>query len=171
MGRALMITDILRPGLQVVFCGINPGLKTASSGFHFADATNRFWKVLYQAGLTKTLLAPEDELMLLDNNCGITMLVERPTVRADQLSSEELKQGGAALIEKVEYYQPKAVAILGKQAYHMAFGVRNAKWGKQNITIRQTQVWLLPNPSGLNRATLDQLADSYRELGVALQSL
>lgn len=164
-----MITDILRPELRVVFCGINPGLKTASSGFHFADATNRFWKVLYKSGLTKTLLAPEDELMLLDNNCGITMLVERPTVRADQLSADELKQGGATLIDKIERYQPEAVAILGKQAYHMAFGVRNAKWGKQDKLIGRTQVWLLPNPSGLNRATLEQLTDAYRELAVELE--
>lgn len=163
-----MITDILRPDLRVVFCGINPGLKTATRGFHFADATNRFWKVLYKAGLTNTLLAPEDELMLLDNNCGITMLVERPTVRADQLSADELRQGGDILIDKIKRYQPNAVAILGKQAYHMACGVRNANWGKQDQLIGRTQIWLLPNPSGLNRATLEQLADAYRELAVEL---
>lgn len=165
-----MITDILRSGLSVVFCGINPGLKTAPSGFHFADTTNRFWKVLYKVGLTKALLAPEDELMLLDYNCGITMLVERPTVRADQLSTDELKQGGVILIDKIKRYQPTNVAILGKQAYHMAFGVRNAKWGKQDQWIGRTQVWLLPNPSGLNRATLEQLADAYRGLAIELGS-
>ncbi|SFC63617.1 G/U mismatch-specific DNA glycosylase [Pragia fontium] len=164
-----MTNDILRPGLQVVFCGINPGLTSSSDGFHFANPTNRFWKVIYLAGLTKTLLAPQDELMLLDNHCGITRLVDRPTVRADQLSADELKQGGEALINNIKRYQPRAVAILGKQAYHQAFGVRNAKWGKQDICIGQTQVWLLPNPSGLNRATLEQLTASYHELAVALK--
>ena len=77
-----MITDIIARDLSVVFCGINPGLSTAHHGFHFANANNRFWKVIYQAGFTGRLLKPEEEQHLLDTDCGITMLVERPTVEA-----------------------------------------------------------------------------------------
>ncbi|AWH88318.1 G/U mismatch-specific DNA glycosylase [Limnobaculum parvum] len=164
-----MLNDILQSGLQVIFCGINPGLNASASGFHFANRTNRFWRVIYQAGFTKTLLTPEEDRRILESQCGLTALVARPTVQAAELSSQELQQGATLLIEKLECYQPRAVAILGKQAFHQAFGIRNAPWGKQDMTIGQTQVWILPNPSGLNRATLEQLTESYRELAMALE--
>ena len=77
-----MINDILAPGLRVVFCGINPGKSSAHTGFHFAHPGNRFWKVIHQAGFTDKQLKPEEEQQLLDTRCGITMLVERPTVQA-----------------------------------------------------------------------------------------
>ena len=141
-----MINDILAPGLRVVFCGINPGKSSAHTGFHFAH--------------------PEQHL--LDTRCGITMLVERPTVQASEVNLHELRSGGRELVKKIEDYQPAALAILGKQAYEQAFSQRGAKWGKQSITIGVTQVWVLPNPSGLNRATLDKLVEAYRELDEAL---
>ncbi len=96
------------------------------------------------------------------------MLVERPTVQASEVNLHELRTGGRELVKKIEDYQPAALAILGKQAYEQAFSQRGAKWGKQNITIGVTQVWVLPNPSGLNRATLDKLVEAYRELDEAL---
>ena len=96
------------------------------------------------------------------------MLVERPTVQASEVNLHELRTGGRELIKKIEDYQPAALAILGKQAYEQAFSQRGVKWGKQAITIGVTQVWVLPNPSGLNRATLDKLVEAYRELDEAL---
>ena len=134
-----MINDILAPDLRVVFCGINPGKSSAHTGFHFAHPGNRFWKVIHQAGFTDRLLKPEEELQLLDTRCGITMLVERPTVQASEV-----------------------------EAFEKAFQVRGVKWGKQQVTIGATEVWVLPNPSGLNRATLDKLVEAYRELDEAL---
>ncbi|MCL2898344.1 G/U mismatch-specific DNA glycosylase [Brenneria tiliae] len=163
-----MITDILATNLQVVFCGINPGLSTAAHGYHFANPSNRFWKVIYQAGFTERLLTPEEERHLLDTGCGITMLVERPTVAATELGRSELLQGGSAVIEKIRRYQPQALAVLGKQAFGQAFGIKKVEWGRQALTIGETQVWVLPNPSGLNRATLESLAASYRALHQAL---
>ncbi|WP_313486213.1 G/U mismatch-specific DNA glycosylase [Pseudescherichia sp.] len=163
-----MINDILAPGLRVVFCGINPGKSSAHTGFHFAHPGNRFWKVIYQAGFTEQQLKPEEEQRLLDTRCGITMLVERPTVQASEVELHELRTGGRDLIKKIEDYQPDALAILGKQAFELAFSQRGVAWGKQNITIGATEVWVLPNPSGLNRATLDKLVESYRELDQAL---
>ena len=163
-----MISDILAPGLRVVFCGINPGKSSAHTGFHFAHPGNRFWKVIHQAGFPDRQLRPEEELQLLDTRCGITMLVERPTVQASEVALQELRSGGRELVRKIEEYQPQALAVLGKQAFELAFNQRGAKWGKQAMTIGTTQVWVLPNPSGLNRATLDKLVAAYRELDDAL---
>ncbi|MFC0228258.1 G/U mismatch-specific DNA glycosylase [Serratia aquatilis] len=165
-----MITDILAPNLRVVFCGINPGLSTAHHGYHFANANNRFWKAIHLASFTERLLAPEEEQHLLDTGCGITMLVERPTVEASELARNELRAGGEALKEKMLQYQPQALAILGKQAFSSAFGIRKVPWGRQELMLGKTEVWVLPNPSGLNRATLEQLVESYRELFLVLNS-
>ncbi len=161
--------ELLAPGLRVVFCGINPGLSSAHQGYPFANGSNRFWKVIHQAGFTERQLAPEQWQQLKDNGCGITALVARPTVAASELSRDELRSGGEVLQEKILRYQPRALAILGKQAFTTAFGVKNAPWGKQALTLGKTEVWVLPNPSGLNRATLEQLTASYRELFLALQ--
>lgn len=165
-----MITDIIDGDLTVLFCGINPGLSTAHHGYHFANANNRFWKVIHQAGFTERLLKPEEEQHLLDTGCGITMLVERPTVEATELVRDELREGGAALTAKIERYQPRALAVLGKQAFSKAFGINKVNWGRQALKIGRTEVWVLPNPSGLNRAKLEELVASYRELYDALNT-
>lgn len=165
-----MIQDILAPGLRVVFCGINPGKSSAHTGFHFAHPGNRFWKVIHLAGFTERQLKPEEEHELLTTRCGITMLVERPTVQAAEVKLHELRQGGHDLVKKIEVYQPAALAILGKQAFEQAFSQRGVLWGKQRISIGATQVWVLPNPSGLNRASLEKLVESYRELDEVLRT-
>lgn len=96
-----MVDDILAPGLRVVFCGINPGLSSAESGFPFAHPANRFWKVIYQAGFTDRQLKPQEAQHLLDYRCGVTKLVDRPTVQANEVSKQELHAGGRKLIEKL----------------------------------------------------------------------
>ncbi len=163
------ISDIIAPGLEVLFCGINPGHSTAHTGYHFAHPGNRFWKVLCLAGFTREQLRPEEEQRLLETGCGITMLVERPTVQANQLAAEELRDGGARLTDKVLNYQPRVLAILGKDAFKRAFNQRKVEWGLQGIFMGKTQVWVLPNPSGLNRASLDEIVEAYRQLYDALQ--
>ena len=89
-----MVEDILAPGLRVVFCGINPGLSSAGTGFPFAHPANRFWKVIYQAGFTDRQLKPQEAQHLLDYRCGVTKLVDRPTVQANEVSKQELHAGG-----------------------------------------------------------------------------
>lgn len=158
------IRDIITPGLDVLFCGINPGQSTAHQGFHFAHPGNRFWKVIHQAGFTREQLKPEEEQRLTETGCGITMLVERPTVQASQLATDELREGGRRLMEKVLNYQPAALAILGKDAFRHAFQQRKVEWGKQPVFMGKTQVWVLPNPSGLNRASLEEMVEAYRQL-------
>lgn len=162
------ITDIIAPGLRVVFCGINPGKSSAHTGYHFAYPGNRFWKTLWLAGFTERQLKPEEERKLLDTRCGITMLVERPTKEASELSSEELREGGKSLIEKIQHYQPAALAVLGKEAFKKAFRQSKVEWGRQEITVGETEIWVLPNPSGLNRATQEKLTEAYQELEQAL---
>jgi len=164
-----MIRDIISTDLDVLFCGINPGQSTAHQGFHFAHPGNRFWKVIHLAGFTQQQLKPEDEQRLTETGCGITMLVERPTVQASQLTADELRDGGKRLIDKVLDYQPAALAILGKEAFRRAFQQSKVGWGKQPTFIGKTQVWVLPNPSGLNRASLEEMVEAYRQLYVALQ--
>jgi TDG/mug DNA glycosylase family protein len=163
-----MVSDILQPGLRVVFCGINPGKSSAHLGMPFAHPANRFWKVLHLAGFTDRQLKPEEALKMLDYGCGVTKLVDRPTVQASEVGLHELREGGRGLITKMQDYQPRVLAILGKQAFEQAFSQRGAKWGKQEVTVGDTEVWILPNPSGLSRITLDKLVEAYRELDQAL---
>lgn len=163
------ISDILAPNLNVLFCGINPGRSSAHTGFHFAHPGNRFWKVIHLAGFTRKQLRPEEEQQLLETGCGITRLVDRPTTQASELAAQELREGGARLQEKVERYRPRALAILGKEAYKRAFGQNKVAWGEQPFVTGDTRVWVLPNPSGLNRASLEELVEAYRELYVVLQ--
>lgn len=162
------INDIIAPGLRVIFCGINPGKSSAHTGYHFAYSGNRFWKTLWLAGFTERQLKPEEEQLLLDARCGITMLVERPTKEASELSVGELREGGKSLTEKIERYQPAALAVLGKDAFKKAFRQSKVEWGKQAMTIGETEIWVLPNPSGLNRATQEKLTAAYQELEQAL---
>lgn len=106
-------------------------LSSAGTGFPFAHPANRFWKVIYQAGFTDRQLKPQEAQHLLDYRCGVTKLVDRPTVQANEVSKQELHAGGRKLIEKIEDYQPQALAILGKQAYEQGFSQRGAQWGNK----------------------------------------
>ncbi|ATZ12742.1 G/U mismatch-specific DNA glycosylase [Erwinia amylovora] len=162
------IIDIIQPGLRVLFCGINPGKSSAHTGFHFAHPGNRFWKTIFQAGFTRTQLKPEQEQQLLETGCGITMLVERPTVLASELTSRELRSGGQALVDKIERFQPAALAVLGKQAYQQAFRRSKVEWGRQPLALGGTEIWVLPNPSGLNRASQQEMTAAYAQLHEAL---
>lgn len=151
------VTDLIDYDLKVLFCGINPGLYSGATGFHFARPGNKFWKALHGAGFTDRLLHPFEENELLENGYGITCFVERTTARADELTAEEFVEGGRGLVRKIEKFRPKILAVLGIGAYRTAFESPKAKIGPQEETIGGTRVWLLPNPSGLNAHY--QLAD------------
>lgn len=144
------VRDVIAPGLRVLFCGINPGLYTAAVGHHFARPGNRFWPALFAGGFTDRLLSSFDERELLHEGYGVTNVVMRTTATADQLSREELREGGKQLTRKVRRYRPRVLAILGLGAYRAAFERPKAIIGRQEETIDETIVWVLPNPSGLN---------------------
>jgi TDG/mug DNA glycosylase family protein len=144
------VADVIAFELRVLFCGINPGLYTAAVGHHFARPGNRFWKALYEAGFTGTILSPFAERELLKGGYGITNVVPRATASADLLTKEEIIQGGRRLVAKVRRYRPSILAVLGVGAYRTAFDRPKAVVGRQEEKIGDTIIWVLPNPSGLN---------------------
>ncbi|MBB1155913.1 G/U mismatch-specific DNA glycosylase [Amycolatopsis dendrobii] len=159
------IPDVLAPNLNVLFCGINPGLYSGALGLHFARPGNRFWPALHASGFTPRLLDPSEQDELLDLGLGITNVVARTTARADELTDDELREGGQILTKKVEKYRPRWLAVVGITAYRVAFGDRRAAVGPQDRTIGTTKVWLLPNPSGLNAHwTPKTLAEEFGRL-------
>ena len=143
------IPDVLADDLDVLFCGINPGLWSGWSGHHFARPGNRFWPALHRSGFTPRLLAPSEQDLLPSWGLGITNLVGRASARADELTPAELVAGGAALRAKVAARHPRWLAVVGITAYRTAFGHAKATVGPHD-DLGATHVWVLPNPSGLN---------------------
>lgn len=167
--RGAEVPDIIAPGLDVLFCGINPSLYSGAVGHHFARPGNRFWPALYRAGFTPRQLRPVEEASLLDHRLGITNLVARATATAAELSAAELRRGGEMLQRKLARYRPRVLAVLGITAYRTAFAAPRAQLGPQPERIAGVPVWVLPNPSGLNaHYRLMELAAVYGELRAAL---
>ncbi|MER5783769.1 G/U mismatch-specific DNA glycosylase [Streptomyces mobaraensis] len=163
--RDLLVPDVLADGLDVLFCGINPGLMSAATGHHFARPGNRFWPVLYASGFTPRRLHPSEQHLLPQYGLGITNVVARATARADELIDEEFREGGRLLVEKVERLRPRWLAVAGVTAYRTAFGDKKARIGPQERTIGTTRIWALPNPSGLNAHwSLATMAEEFGRL-------
>jgi TDG/mug DNA glycosylase family protein len=166
--RGRTISDVLAPRLDVVFVGINPGLWSGATGHHFARPGNRFWKALHRSGFTDRVLSPSEDVVLPTYGLGVTNLVGRTTARADELTPSELRDGGAALVEKLAPVRPRAVAVLGIDAFHSAFNPK-ATLGRQEERIAGAETWMLPNTSGLNaHYQLDELVTLFAEVRASL---
>ena len=162
--------DLIDDDLKVLFCGINPGIWSGATGFHFAKPGNRFWKALHLGGFTERLLHPSEEHELLENGFGITSFCKRTTARADELTKEEFVEGGKLVVKKIKRFKPRFLAVLGIGAYRTAFDRPKAKLGLQVEKIDATRLWLLPNPSGLNaHYQIDDLAKLFSELRQAVE--
>ena len=162
--------DLIDHNLKVLFCGINPGIWSGATGFHFAKPGNRFWKTLHLAGFTDRLLHPSEEHELLENGYGITSFCRRTTARADELTTEEFVTGGKLLVRKLEKYKPQNLAVLGIGAFRTAFQKPKAQPGLQAEKIGGADVWLLPNPSGLNaHYQLNDLVKLFREVRSSIE--
>jgi TDG/mug DNA glycosylase family protein len=148
-GARTTVPDVIKPGLRVLFSGINPGLMSGALAQHFARPGNRFWKVLHLAGFTPRQLAPSEQWSLLDLGIGITNLVSTTSRAATDLSAEQLRDGARALEARVAHWQPAFVAVLGMQAFRIAFRQPHAQVGEQPEPLSGARLWLLPNPSGL----------------------
>lgn len=160
-----MLTDIIKEDLTVLFCGINPGLKSAADGHHFSGRSNRFWKVLHQAGFTQHQIEAINDIDILNLGYGLTTAVARATSRADQLSKKEFDDSIEIFRKKIKKFQPKYIAFLGKAAYKAFSDKKQITWGLQSEDFCGAKVWILPNPSGLNRGfTISDLVTSYSEL-------
>jgi TDG/mug DNA glycosylase family protein len=165
-----VIPDAIRPGLRVLFVGINPGLYSGATGFHFARPGNRFWPTLHGAGFTPRQLAPDETEAILGLGLGITNLVSRTTATAAELGDEELRQGAERLRATVDRYEPRVVAMLGVDAFRRAFGRPKAVIGPQPDGLGSSRLWILPNPSGLNaHYQLPQLIELFAALGAAVR--
>jgi len=159
------LPDIIAEGLEVLSCGINPGMLAAATGHHFAHPSNRFWRVMHLAGFTPEEISPQDGRAILHYGYGLTTVVQRPTAAADHLAPAEFKTAMAAFERKIARYAPRFVAFLGKAAYSGMSGQRGVAWGLQPRRMQAAAVWVLPNPSGRNRAfNLAQLVQAYRRL-------
>ena len=168
--RAKRVRDIIRPGLDVLFVGINPGLYTAAIGHHFGRPGNRFWPALHASGFTPRLLSPYEERELLDYGIGITNIVQRATVDAAELSKDEIVRGGKTLVAKVRRFAPRCVAVLGLTTYRIAFAKPKATLGPQSKSLAGAALWVLPNPSGLNAHFKPaDFARVFRALRVAIR--
>jgi TDG/mug DNA glycosylase family protein len=167
--RDSVVPDLLpTSGLKLLFVGINPGLWTAATQTHFAHPVNRFYPALLRAGIIERPVDPAagmsdaDRAHLTSRGIGITNVVHRATARADELTHEELRAGGEQLVELVERVRPRVVALAGITAYRTAFGRRKAALGRQDDTLGGAELWVVPNPSGLNaHETVASLATAY----------
>jgi TDG/mug DNA glycosylase family protein len=167
--HSMGLPDLISTSLNVVFCGINPGMRSAALGLNFANRSNRFWRVLRLAGFTARQLEPEEARLLLDYGCGITSAVARPTVSARYLCRADYIAARPVFERKIAKYRPRYLAFLGKPACSVFLNERDLPWGLQQTTLGGSAVWVLPNPSGLNCAfTIGMLTDAYRELFAAV---
>jgi TDG/mug DNA glycosylase family protein len=168
------VPDVVGPGLSVLFAGINPSLRSAEVGHHFARPGNRFWPAIHLAGFTPRRLRPDEDAELPRFGVGVTNLADRPTRAATELTDDELRTGAVALDELVRRWSPRLVAVLGIAAWRTAFGRPRAGLGLQDETLGARPVWVLPNPSGLNaHHQLPDLARLYgeaRDYALALRS-
>lgn len=165
------VPDIIAPNLHILFCGINPSVYSAVVGHHFARPGNRFWPTLHNAGFTPRLFKPSEDVELLAYGYGVTNIVDRATVAAADLTTDELANGGHQLRLKVERYQPKVLAVLGISAYRLAFNQPRAALGRQTEGIGTTPIYVLPNPSGLNaHYTPTDLARVYGEFRQTIEA-
>jgi TDG/mug DNA glycosylase family protein len=168
--RDLTIPDVIAPGLRVLFSGINPGLYSAATGYHFARPGNRFWPALHRSGFTPRQFRPDEQEQLLGLGLGITNIVARATARADELTAQELRAGGRELLAKAARLRPHWLAVVGVTAYRTAFGEPRAVVGPQDLTAGDTRLWVLPNPSGLNALwTTPKLIEAFRDLGLHVE--
>jgi TDG/mug DNA glycosylase family protein len=163
----MRLRDRIRPGVRILFVGINPGIRSAATGHHFAGFSNRFWKLLYEAQLVPEPIGFEDDDRLPEWGYGITNIVPRPTPGIDTLEPGEYVAGRVALRRKIRRHRPAVVALVGVTVFRAMFPeVRGpVALGLQDERIGESAVFVLPNPSGRNANF------SYAEMLAAFRAL
>ncbi|MBS4217559.1 G/U mismatch-specific DNA glycosylase [Bacillus sp. FJAT-49711] len=159
------ITDHIKENLDVLFVGFNPSIMSSETGHHFANPTNRFWTILYKAGITNRKYSPTEDFKLLDIGYGFTNIVARPTKSAQEISSDEYRTGREVLKDKIKRYRPKIICFVGKGVYQEFSGRKKVEWGKQSESIIPGVVdFVAPSSSGLVRMRIDDIANIYSQL-------
>ena len=141
-----MLPDLLKPNLKVVFCGTAAGRKSAEVGFYYAGPGNKFWKTLFETGLTSRLLMPSEFKKLIEWDIGLTDMVKDKSGMDNVLSTSDFKNNG--LIEKIEKYSPRFLCFNGKKAAKEFYGVLNVEYGLQVKNIKGTKIFVAPSTSG-----------------------
>jgi TDG/mug DNA glycosylase family protein len=145
------VPDVLAPGLRVVFCGINPGFRSAAAAAHFANPRNDFWRLLRDAGFTPRLLQPAEQRELLRHGCGVTNAARRTTAGSGDLRRADFAGASARLERLCAELGPRFVGFVGKEAWRGAFGSR-AEHGLQPVRLGETALFVLPSTSPANAA-------------------
>lgn len=159
------IPDHIQKGLKILFVGYNPSIRSGQSGHHYANPNNRFWNILYQAGLTPRKYKPEEDASLLNLGYGFTNIVARPTRTAAEISKEEYEEGRYILKEKIERYRPKVVCFVGKGVYEQYSGKKQLSWGLQpHSVVPGILEFVGPSSSGLVRMKLEEVVNIYRKI-------
>jgi TDG/mug DNA glycosylase family protein len=158
------VPDILATGLRIVFCGINPGFRSAAAGAHFANPRNDFWRLLADAGLTPRLLGPEDQWTLLELGFGLTNAAYRTTKGSSDLRRGDFVESAQRLERIARDLRPRTIAFVGKAAYEGAFRERPAL-GRQERRLDDTTLFVLPSTSPANAAVpYEERLRWFREL-------
>jgi TDG/mug DNA glycosylase family protein len=167
------LRDCIRPGVRVLLVGINPGIRSATIGHHFAGYSNRFWKLLFESGLVPEPISTEDDRRLPEWGFGITNLVARPTPGIDTLRRGEYTTGARTLGRKVRRWKPAVVAFVGVTLFRMVFGRRPGAplaLGLQPELFEGARLFVLPNPSGRNaNFSYREMLDAFRSLAAILR--
>lgn len=159
------IGDIIANNLKILFIGFNPGLRSAQTGHHFAGPSNRFWKLLFAAGLTPYLFKPEEDRLLLQYGLGITNIVSRPSREAAELTKEEYRAGAAELRAKLALIRPQLACYEGIGVYREFAGSKKPVPGPQPVSVIPGILdFVVPSPSGRNPILFAKQLELYREL-------
>lgn len=159
------LKDLLAKDLTLLFIGYNPSLLSAEAGHHYANPNNRFWKILFQAGITERLYSPFEDEKLLEKGIGFTNIVHRPTKAADEITKKEYHTGSDELKRKISSYKPKIACFVGKGVYLAYSGKKKAPWGMQEDSVINGVIeFAAPSSSGLVRMKLEDIADIYKKL-------
>jgi TDG/mug DNA glycosylase family protein len=169
MTRRTSLPDHLVPDLKILFVGINPGLRSAALGHHYAGRSNRFWKLLYEAKLVPEPLSYQDDVRLPEWGLGLTNLVSRSTAGINSLRPQDYATGRLVLRRKLRRYRPRVVALLGITLFPILFPLEpkqaGRKPGLQPVTLYDARIILLPNPSGRNASySYQAMLDAFRTL-------
>jgi TDG/mug DNA glycosylase family protein len=149
---ASAVPDVLAPGLRCVFCGINPGRRSAAAGAHFANPRNDFWRLLADSGLTRRQLAPEEQWRLPALGYGLTNAAYRTTKGSGDLRRADFAGATERLEQLAAELHPGAIAFVGKAAYQGAFGLARSELGLQERVLGGTRLFVLPSTSPANAA-------------------
>lgn len=161
------LRDRIKPGVRVLFVGINPGVRSATTGHHFAGFSNRFWRLLHESRLVPEPITFEDDDRLPEWNYGITNIVARATPGIDSIEPHEYVTGRMKLRRKVLRFRPAVIAMVGVTVFRAMYPERKGavRLGPQPERIGDTEVFVLPNPSGRNaNFTYSEMLAAFRAL-------